>query len=113
MNVAELTMLIALQTLLLSNFDANMFHLIAVVEMPTMPDKIYSVNAVHSTTTPDGLVALFVSSNESVSPSYLLERFPALNTLMQKIQWRKRRDSYILGAVIAFCMILIYLYTSR
>ncbi|XP_065184116.1 Golgi SNAP receptor complex member 1-like [Sycon ciliatum] len=41
----------------------------------------------------------------------LSSRFPALNSLMQRINFRKRRDSIILGSVIAGCIILLILYS--
>ncbi|KAF7656782.1 hypothetical protein LDENG_00036290 [Lucifuga dentata] len=41
----------------------------------------------------------------------LANRFPAINSLVQKINLRKRRDSLILGAVIGVCTILLLLYT--
>ncbi|XP_041348639.1 Golgi SNAP receptor complex member 1-like isoform X2 [Gigantopelta aegis] len=37
-------------------------------------------------------------------------RFPLINSLMQRINIRKRRDSIILGLVIAVCVILLILY---
>lgn len=37
-------------------------------------------------------------------------RFPALNSLMQRINLRKRRDSVILGLIIGFCTFLMLLY---
>uniref|UniRef100_A0A7N8YGV8 Golgi SNAP receptor complex member 1 n=1 Tax=Mastacembelus armatus TaxID=205130 RepID=A0A7N8YGV8_9TELE len=41
----------------------------------------------------------------------LANRFPAINSLIQKINLRKRRDSLILGGVIGICTILLLLYT--
>ncbi|PWA23170.1 hypothetical protein CCH79_00002374 [Gambusia affinis] len=41
----------------------------------------------------------------------LANRFPAINSLIQKIDLRKRRDSLILGGVIGICTILLLLYT--
>lgn len=41
----------------------------------------------------------------------LANRFPAINSLIQKINLRKRRDSLILGAVIGVCTIILLLYT--
>uniref|UniRef100_A0A3B4ZWK5 Golgi SNAP receptor complex member 1 n=1 Tax=Stegastes partitus TaxID=144197 RepID=A0A3B4ZWK5_9TELE len=41
----------------------------------------------------------------------LANRFPAINSLIQKINLRKRRDSLILGVVIGVCTILLLLYT--
>ncbi|KAK0167260.1 hypothetical protein PV327_004683 [Microctonus hyperodae] len=37
-------------------------------------------------------------------------RFPAVNSLLQRINLRKRRDSLILGLVIGFCTFLMLLY---
>lgn len=37
-------------------------------------------------------------------------RFPAVNSLLQRINLRKRRDSLILGAIIGFCTFLMLLY---
>ncbi|XP_077995428.1 Golgi SNAP receptor complex member 1-like isoform X2 [Glandiceps talaboti] len=42
--------------------------------------------------------------------SSILNRFPIINSLVQRINLRKRRDSIILGSVIAVCIILILLY---
>ncbi|XP_027846753.2 Golgi SNAP receptor complex member 1 [Aphis gossypii] len=41
----------------------------------------------------------------------LSSRFPALNTLVQKINMRKKRDSLIVGGVIVICTFIILLYT--
>ncbi|XP_023685128.1 Golgi SNAP receptor complex member 1-like isoform X2 [Paramormyrops kingsleyae] len=40
----------------------------------------------------------------------LANRFPAINNLIQRINLRKRRDSFILGGVIGVCTILLLLY---
>uniref|UniRef100_A0A8B9HIQ1 Golgi SNAP receptor complex member 1 n=1 Tax=Astyanax mexicanus TaxID=7994 RepID=A0A8B9HIQ1_ASTMX len=40
----------------------------------------------------------------------LANRFPAINSLIQRINLRKRRDSLILGTVIGVCTILLLLY---
>ncbi|XP_066601066.1 Golgi SNAP receptor complex member 1 [Prorops nasuta] len=37
-------------------------------------------------------------------------RFPAVNSLLQRINLRKRRDSLILGVIVGFCTFLILLY---
>lgn len=37
-------------------------------------------------------------------------RFPAVNSLVQRINLRKRRDSLILGLLIGFCTFLMLLY---
>lgn len=41
----------------------------------------------------------------------LANRFPTINSLIHKINLRKRRDSFILGGVIGICTILLLLYT--
>ncbi|KAM9846765.1 Golgi SNAP receptor complex member 1-like [Aulostomus maculatus] len=41
----------------------------------------------------------------------LANNFPTINSLIQKINLRKRRDSLILGGVIGVCTILLLLYT--
>ncbi|XP_022653727.1 Golgi SNAP receptor complex member 1-like [Varroa jacobsoni] len=43
----------------------------------------------------------------------LANRFPVLNSLLQRIHIRKRRDSIILGLVIGTCTLLLLLYTFR
>ncbi|XP_018586246.1 Golgi SNAP receptor complex member 1-like isoform X2 [Scleropages formosus] len=40
----------------------------------------------------------------------LANRFPAVNSLIQRINLRKRRDSFVLGGVIGICTILLLLY---
>lgn len=40
----------------------------------------------------------------------LPDRFPAVNSLIQRINLRKRRDSLILGGVVGVCTILLLLY---
>ncbi|NXV40750.1 GOSR1 protein, partial [Uria aalge] len=40
----------------------------------------------------------------------LANRFPAVNSLIQRINLRKRRDSLILGGIIGVCTILLLLY---
>ena len=40
-------------------------------------------------------------------------RFPLINSLVQKINLRKRRDSLILGGVIAVCVIVLLLLVFR
>ena len=37
-------------------------------------------------------------------------RFPAVNSLMQRISLRKRRDSLILALLVGFCTFLLLLY---
>jgi len=41
----------------------------------------------------------------------LANRFPAINSIVQKINLRKRRDSIILAGVISTCIILLLLYS--
>ncbi|XP_003738479.1 Golgi SNAP receptor complex member 1 [Galendromus occidentalis] len=43
----------------------------------------------------------------------LANRFPMLNSLLQRIHIRKRRDSIILGVIIGICTLLLILYASR
>ena len=40
-------------------------------------------------------------------------RFPAINNLVQKINFRKKRDTIILSVVISICLILIMIYVLR
>lgn len=40
----------------------------------------------------------------------LLGRFPLVNSLVQRIQVKKKKDSLILGGVIAVCIILLLLF---
>eukprot|EP00127_Corallochytrium_limacisporum_P006364 Clim_evm75s225 gene=Clim_evmTU75s225 len=40
----------------------------------------------------------------------LVQRFPQINNLMQRISRRKARDKYIMVGVISFCIILMFLY---
>ena len=42
-----------------------------------------------------------------------LHKFPVINSLVQRINLRKRRDSIILASVIAICLILLILYSLR
>ena len=41
------------------------------------------------------------------------DRFPLLNSLIQRINLRKRRDSLIIGGVIAVCIVLLLWYAFR
>ncbi|KAK3589800.1 hypothetical protein CHS0354_015804 [Potamilus streckersoni] len=43
----------------------------------------------------------------------LANRFPIINSLVQRVNLRKRRDSIILASVIAICIILLLLYMFR
>jgi len=45
--------------------------------------------------------------------SLVTNRFPVINSLIVRINFRKRRDSIILGIVIAVCVILLLWYTLR
>ena len=40
----------------------------------------------------------------------LAHRFPMINSLMQRAQLRRRRDSLVLGAVIGVCLIFTIWY---
>ena len=39
--------------------------------------------------------------------------FPGMNSLMQKINVRKRRDALILGVVISVCLIIMIMYMFK
>ncbi|XP_035227050.1 Golgi SNAP receptor complex member 1-like [Stegodyphus dumicola] len=41
----------------------------------------------------------------------LVNRFPVINSIIQRINLRKRRDSIILAIVISICLILFLIYT--
>ncbi|XP_017768235.1 PREDICTED: Golgi SNAP receptor complex member 1 [Nicrophorus vespilloides] len=41
----------------------------------------------------------------------IINRFPVINSLVQRINLRKRRDSIIVGLVVSACTILILFYT--
>lgn len=43
----------------------------------------------------------------------LASRFPVINSLMQRISLRKRRDAIILGSIIGIGFILLLLYAQR
>ncbi|XP_077533713.1 golgi SNAP receptor complex member Gos28 isoform X3 [Haemaphysalis longicornis] len=43
----------------------------------------------------------------------LANRFPMINSLVQRINLRKRRDTIILGLVIGTCTVLLLLYITR
>lgn len=47
------------------------------------------------------------------SARHITEKYPLLNSVMQKMQARKQRDSIIMAAVISACLILMYLYVVR
>ncbi|VDK62858.1 unnamed protein product [Onchocerca ochengi] len=40
----------------------------------------------------------------------LAKKYPLLNSIMQKMQMRKRRDSIVMAVVISACLILMYIY---
>ena len=42
---------------------------------------------------------------------HVTDRFPVINSLIVRINVRKRRDTLILGGVIAVCLILLIWYT--
>ena len=44
---------------------------------------------------------------------YITARFPLINSVVQKINLRKRRDSIILGGVIAVCVVILLLFALR
>lgn len=43
----------------------------------------------------------------------LSSRFPVVNSLLQRINIRKRRDSLVLGLVVGVCTFLLLMYTFR
>lgn len=43
----------------------------------------------------------------------LANRFPVVNNLLQKIKMKKRKDSLVLGGVIAICLFILFLYMFR
>jgi Golgi SNAP receptor complex protein 1 len=43
----------------------------------------------------------------------LTNRFPLMNNILQKIKIKKRKDSLVLGFVIALCLIVLLLYIFR
>ena len=43
----------------------------------------------------------------------LASRFPLINNVVQRINFRKRRDAIIIGVVIAIGCILLLLYAQR
>jgi Golgi SNAP receptor complex protein 1 len=43
----------------------------------------------------------------------IANRFPLVNNLLQKIKLKKRKDSLVLGFVIAICLIILLLYMFR
>jgi Golgi SNAP receptor complex protein 1 len=43
----------------------------------------------------------------------LSNRFPLMNNMLQKIKFKKRKDSLVLGFVIALCIIILLIYMFR
>jgi len=43
----------------------------------------------------------------------LSKRYPAINSVMQKINWRKKRDTIIIATVISVCLFLMFIYARR
>jgi Golgi SNAP receptor complex protein 1 len=43
----------------------------------------------------------------------IMQKFPLINGLVHRINWRKKRDSLIMAGVISTCLILILLYWLR
>lgn len=43
----------------------------------------------------------------------LANRFPLVNNILQKIKMKKRKDSLVLGGVIAICLFILFLYMLR
>lgn len=43
----------------------------------------------------------------------VLERFPIINSLARKIQFKKRKDAFVLGGVIAVCLIILLFFLLR
>ncbi|MFH4977619.1 hypothetical protein AB6A40_004328 [Gnathostoma spinigerum] len=43
----------------------------------------------------------------------IAKKYPMINSVMQKIQFKKRKDTVILAAVISILLILVFLYTMN
>jgi len=43
----------------------------------------------------------------------ITKRYPAVNSLMQKIQLKKRKDTIVLTGIIATCLILMFIYVMH
>lgn len=43
----------------------------------------------------------------------VMQKFPMINSLVHRINWRKKRDSLILAAVISVCTFLLLMYWLR
>ncbi|CAF0824261.1 unnamed protein product [Adineta steineri] len=51
--------------------------------------------------------------NITTKVNTLANRFPLVNNILQKIKLKKRKDSLVLGVVIAICLIILLLYMFR
>ncbi|CAF0763897.1 unnamed protein product [Adineta ricciae] len=51
--------------------------------------------------------------NITTKVNAIANRFPLVNNVLQKIKMKKRKDSLVLGTVIAVCVILLLLYSLR
>lgn len=73
---------------------------------------IIIINIIMSIITKRGANKRFLLSDDCtlLSLTSFLARFPALNSLIQRINVRKRRDSIILASVISICIILMLIY---
>lgn len=74
--------------------------------------KIIIIFIIMSIITKRGANKRFLLSDDCtlLSLTSFLARFPALNSLIQRINVRKRRDSIILASVISICIILMLIY---
>jgi Golgi SNAP receptor complex protein 1 len=52
-------------------------------------------------------------SNITNKINSIANRFPLVNNVLQKIKFKKRKDSLVLGVVIAICLIILLLYMFR
>ena len=59
------------------------------------------------------MLVLVTKTIPVVGPWAVSGRFPLINSVVQKINLRKRRDSLILGGVIAVCVIVLLLLAFR
>jgi Golgi SNAP receptor complex protein 1 len=51
--------------------------------------------------------------NITTKVNNIANRFPLINNVLQKIKVKKRKDSLVLGFVIAICLIILLLYMFR
>ncbi len=51
--------------------------------------------------------------NITTKVNSIANRFPVVNNILQKIKVKKRKDSLVLGFVIAICLIILLLYMFR